>query len=142
MKTVAYFALAVVLCAFGYLALFSIGAPFLLTGIAMIAVYPWRRRRTVLWPTLASIWALSATYVLIAPLGCTSTAGALPAVPGEEAPATSNGVTECANLLGIDYSGGATYQPPLLPALLVGIAVAIVVALAVRAIVVRRPVAA
>ena len=142
MRSVAYLALAVVLCAFGYLALLSIGSPFLLTGVSMLIVYPWRSRPSALWPTLASVWALSATYVLIAPLSCSSTAGALPAVPGTRAPSTSNGVTVCSNLLGIDYSGGASYNPPLLPALLAGIAVAIVIALSLRAILVRRAVTA
>lgn len=141
MKSFAYLALAIALCVFGFFGLLSIGAPFLLTGVPMLIVYPWRSRRSVLWPTLASVWALSATYVLVAPLGCSSS-GSAPSLPGSAPSSTSGGVTSCANLLGIDYSGGASYNPPLLPALLAGIAVAIVVALALRALLVRRAVTA
>jgi len=142
MKSVAYLSVAVVVCAFGFLALLSIGAPFLLTGVAMLLVYPWRSRPSVLWPTLASIWALSATYVLVAPIGCSSTGGRQPAILGSPSPAIGRSVTTCTNLLGIDYSGGANYNPPLLPALLAGISVAIVVALLLRAVLVRRAVPA
>ena len=34
---------AIALCAFGTVAILSVGAPFFLTGAAMLAVSPWRR---------------------------------------------------------------------------------------------------
>ena len=120
--TFAYFALAIALCAFGYVALFSVGAPFFLTGATMIGVSPWRSRGTVLWPALAAPWAFTAAYILIAPLGCTTTGS----------PASARAVTQCTNVLGIDYRGGASYDPPLMPALLAGLVAAVVVVVTLR----------
>ena len=64
-----YFAIAITLCAFGFVAIFSVGAPFLLTGAAMLVASPWRGRRDVLWPVVAAPWAFTVTYILLAPLG-------------------------------------------------------------------------
>jgi hypothetical protein len=129
----AYWGVAVVLVGFGYLALFSIGAPFLLTGTAMMVVSPWRNRREVLWPTLVGVWVFLLGYLLVAPLGCTSTAIAVtagsPAAPSH---------TTCANILGIDYSGTGTYEPTLLPALVFGAAAGAAGALVTRLLFRRR----
>jgi hypothetical protein len=74
---------------------------------------------------------LSAGYVLLAPLGCT-TSSPLSHPYGF----TPTGHTVCTNLLSIDYSGSGNYQPSLIPALLGGVALAILggvaVALAIR----------
>src|SRR6266508_4677853 len=70
MGTAAYWGVAVLLVGFGFLGLFSIGAPFLLTGTAMMVVSPWRNRREVLWPTLVGVWVFVLGYVLVAPLSC------------------------------------------------------------------------
>ncbi len=131
--TAAYWGVAVVLVGFGYLALFSIGAPFLLTGIAMMVVSPWRSRREVLWPTLVGVWVFVLGYLLVAPLGCTSTAAA---VTAGSPVATSH--TTCTNILGIDYSGTGNYQPTLLPALVLGAAAGAAGALATRFLLRRR----
>ena len=133
MGTAAYWVVAVLLVGFGFLGLFSIGAPFLLTGIAMIVVSPWRNRREVLWPTLVGVWALLLGYLLVAPLGCTSTAIA---VTAGSPVATSH--TTCANILGIDYSGTGTYDPTMVPALVVGAAAGAAGALATRFLLRRR----
>ena len=111
--TTAYWALAVLLVGFGYLALFSIGAPFLLTGAAMMVVSPWRSRPEVLWPALVGVWAFVLGYLLVAPLACTSTGIAV--TTGSP---LSVSHTTCTNILGIDYSGTGTYNPSLVPALL------------------------
>jgi hypothetical protein len=131
--TAAYWGVAVVLVGFGYLALFSIGAPFLLTGIAMMVVSPWRSRHEVLWPTLVGVWVFVLGYLLVAPLGCTSTATA---VTVGSPVATSH--TTCTNILGIDYSGTGTYEPTLLPALVFGAAAGAAGALVTRFLVRRR----
>lgn len=131
MRTVAYVGLAIAFLVFGYLALFSIGAPFFLTGVAMLAVMPWRHRPAVLWPALVAPWAFALGYVLIAPLGCTSTASA---AAGE---AAGPSFTTCTNVLGIDYSGEGPYNAPLLPAFAAGIAVALLAAFGVRRAVAR-----
>jgi hypothetical protein len=71
--TFAYFAIGIALCAVGFIAIFSVGAPLFLTGLVMLAVSPWRERRGVLWPGIAAVWTFTVTYVLLAPLGCTGT---------------------------------------------------------------------
>lgn len=118
------------LIAFGMVAIFSIGAPFFLLGIVLAVLAPWRREVRVIAPAIAGVLGLVAGYVLVAPLGCTATA-------------TSTGAsfTTCSNILGLDYSGSGTYNPSLLPALLVGLAVAVVTAGLTR-LVTARPRAA
>jgi hypothetical protein len=114
---------------FGFVAIFSIGAPFFLTGAAMVAVGPFRHRRDVLWPALAAVWSFVVAYVLVAPGVCTGTS--LPAVRGSTATAQV-GRTICTNVLGIDYSGSGLYNPPLMPALLAGLVAGAVVGFALR----------
>jgi hypothetical protein len=126
-----YLALAVVLVLFGFVGLLSIGAPFLLTGLAMLVVYPWRRRRDILWPALAGVWGLVLGYILVAPLGCTTSS-----IPSDHA-LVSEGFTRC-NGVFFDYAGGGSYNPPLLPALLVGLVVAVVSAAVVRTVLSRE----
>jgi hypothetical protein len=128
-SSIAYWAGAAVLMLFGFVAIFSIGAPFLLTGAAMMVVGPWRHRRHVLWAALAAVWSFVVTYVLVAPGVCTGTS--LPAVRGITTTAQV-GRTTCTNVLGIDYSGSGLYNPPLMPALFAGVVAAVVVGLALR----------
>jgi membrane-bound ClpP family serine protease len=131
--TLAYWAVAVLFVGFGYLGLLSIGAPFLLTGIALMVVSPWRSRPEVLWPALVGVWAFVLGYVLVAPFGCTSTA--ISETVGSPR-AVSH--TTCTNILGIDYSGTGIYNPSLVPALLAGVAAGGAGALATRILIVRR----
>jgi len=131
--TFAYFAIGIALCAAGFIAIFSVGAPLFLTGLVMLAVSPWRERRGVLWPGIAAVWTFTVTYVLLAPLGCTGTS-----LPGG---ATSS-FTECSNVLEIDYRGVGDYDPPLMPALLAGLVAGALVAVLLRRLLVRRRVEA
>jgi hypothetical protein len=128
-SSIAYWAGAAVLMLFGFVAIFSIGAPFFLTGAAMIVVGPWRHQRDVLWPALAAVWSFVVAYILVAPGVCTGTS--LPAVRGIAATAQV-GRTTCTNVLGIDYSGSGLYNPPLMPALLTGLVAGAVVGFALR----------
>jgi hypothetical protein len=130
---IAYWAVAVLFVGFGYLALFSIGAPFLLTGTAMMVVSPWRSRPEVVWPVLVGVWAFVLGYVLAAPLGCTSTA--ISSTAGSPL-AVSH--TTCTNILGIDYSGTGIYNPSLVPSMLAGVAAGGGGALATRFLLLRR----
>lgn len=130
---VVYWSIAAVLAVIGFLDLAGIGWPLFLTGVAMLAVGPRRHDPAVLWPVLSGVWAFLVGYVLVAPMGCTSFAGALVGGGSQLV-----GHTVCTNVLGLDYSGGAAYRPPLLPALLVGMALGLVVASAVRWLL-RRP---
>jgi hypothetical protein len=122
---VAYWSLAVALIAFGLLGLISIGLPFLLTGIAMAALAPRRADRTILWPTLIGIWGFVLGYVLTGPIGCATTSSAEPGSSVVES-------TSCGNVLGLDYSGGAGYEPPLLPAALAAVVLGAAAALLAR----------
>jgi hypothetical protein len=133
--SVAYWSVAVSFTVFGFLDLIAIGAPFFLTGLAMIAVGRHRHDPAVLWPALTGVWAFVLGYALTAPLGCTTS-------PGGAASGSGSGVTFahtwCTNVLGLDYSGGAGYRPPLLPAFLAGIGLGLAVALTVRWVLSRR----
>lgn len=123
--------LAFALVGFGMLAIFSVGAPFLLTGVLMLALWRHRSRGDVLAPVLLWPWVFVVTYFLVGPLGCTTTAS--PAT----ADASGTSFTECSNVIGIDYSGTGSYAPPLLPALLAAAAVATVVSGVLRVSMVR-----
>jgi len=127
----AYGALAAGLVLFGIAGLFSIGAPFLFTGLAMLICFPWRHRRDILWPALASVWGLTVGYILVAPLSCTSSAFSSADGVAIEAGTTCNGLL-------LDYAGGPLYNPPLLPSVLVGLATGAASALLVRMLVAHR----
>lgn len=105
MGTAAYWAVALLLVGFGYLALFGIGAPFLLTGFTMMVVSPWRNRRDVLWPALVGVWAFVLGYVLVAPLSC-------------ETSSSMDPITVCTHVFGIRWYGG---NPSLFPAFVIGV---------------------
>lgn len=104
-RTATYWALVAVLCLFGLFGIFSIGAPFLLLGLTLAVVAPWRRRPAVLWPAVGSVVAFMVGFILVTPLGCTTSASA-------ESVAQT---TTCNNALGINYSGSGLYDPSLLP---------------------------
>jgi hypothetical protein len=130
-RTWLYIILAVGLFLFGVAGVLSIGMPFLLTGLVMLLLLPWRRRGDILWPSIASIWGLTLGYVLVAPLSCsTSVAPSGSVLPMGDSATTCNGLL-------FDYSGSSSYNPPLLPALLVGVAVALAAWIAVKALVTR-----
>jgi hypothetical protein len=132
MRTSAYLAVAVVLVAFGVLAILTIGAPFLLTGLLMLALFGHRSRSDVMVPVLLWPWVFTFVYVLLGPLECTTT----PSESAGEAPGPSS--TSCTNVLGIDYSGPVPYSAPLLPALLGAAAIATGVSLAAASVLRRR----
>ncbi|HEX9716729.1 MAG TPA: hypothetical protein VGA93_02180 [Actinomycetota bacterium] len=117
-----YWAGAFVLIGFGLVAIFSVGAPFLLTGLAMLIVGPWRHRPAILWPVLVGVWAFVLGYGLIAPLGCSTT-------PGPDA------VTVCTHVFGIRWYGG---DPGLQPAILAGVVAGAIGASVTRFLLARR----
>jgi hypothetical protein len=122
-----YWSLVAALIGFGLLALFSIGLPFLVTGLALVILRPVRHRPASFWPVLIAVWAFFLGYLLVAPLGCTSSI----------APAQSH--TTCSSLLG-HYSGGDGYNPALWPAVAAGVLMAICGwALSRRFLKARRP---
>jgi hypothetical protein len=131
-RGIAYWAGAALLMLFGFVAIFSLGMPFLLTGAAMMVLGPFRHRRDVLWPALGAVWSFVVAYIVVAPLGCTGTSVAV--VPNIGHAAQVGRTTwACTNVLGIDYSGsGMSYDPPLMPALLTGLVAGGVVGFALR----------
>jgi hypothetical protein len=124
---IAYWTLVVFLIGFGYLGLLSIGMPFLLLGITLAILSQRRHETGVVATGVAAIVGFTLGYVLVAPLGCTSSG----AGPG------SISHTVCSNILGIDYSGVGLYNPSLAPGLLAGLFVAVSFALGTRWIVRR-----
>jgi hypothetical protein len=124
----AYLAVGIALALFGYLALFSIGFPFLLTGVLMLALTPVRRRAAIIVPTLLWPWVFTIGYLLVAPLGCTTFT--MPRIAGGVRDSVE-GSTRC-HALFFTYAGDALYNPPIWPALLVGVVFATGVALIAR----------
>lgn len=119
---IAYWGLVVFLIVFGFLGLLSIGFPFLLLGITLAILSQRRHEPGVIPAGVAAIVGFTVGYILVAPLGCTSSGGA----PG------SIFHTVCSNIVGIDYSGAGIYNPSLLPGLLAGILAAVAFALGAR----------
>jgi hypothetical protein len=122
---VAYYAVASILVAFGVLGILSIGLPFLLIGVVLLALGPSRRRPERLWPPIVGVVVWTGTFVALVPTTCSVTGRAR--VGG---PVTT--VEACRNLLGFDPVGGQV------TALLVASAAAIAVGISVRAFLVRR----
>ena len=113
-----YWLSSLAMVAFGFIASFSIGQPFFLVGLVMLSVGAFRDRPLIFWPPVAAVVAYNVTYLAIAPLACTSTAGT-----------RASSSTACSSLLGIRYDGAGAYNPPLTPAILTGLAAAAVVLL-------------
>jgi len=122
-----YWIITVVLIAFGFLAALSIGQPFLMLGLAMLVLSPFRTRPLIFWPPLLAVVAYNLAYLVVAPFSCTESTDL------NGAPAA----TVCSSLIGIRYTGDAAYNPSLLPAIAVGLAVAAITAL-VTFLVLRR----
>jgi hypothetical protein len=108
-----YWAVVVVLVAFGTITGFTIGLPFLLIGLTLGVMAPFRKRAVVFWPVVITVLAFIGGFGAVAPISCSTTS--FRAAAGQ---AASN--TTCTNLLGIDYSGPGTYNPSLVPALASG----------------------
>lgn len=100
-----YWVASLSLIAFGVVAMFSIGRPFLLVGLAMLILGPLRNRPVLFWPPLVAVIAYNVCYWAVAPFACTAT---------EAVGGTST--TICSSLIGIDYSGSGIYNPSLDPA--------------------------
>jgi hypothetical protein len=133
MRKAAYVAVAIVLAVFGFLALFSIGFPFLLTGLVMLALTPRRQDVAIIIPALVWPCALTLGYVLVAPLGCrTLSIGEV-----RDGVGTIGGSTTC-HAVFFSYAGDVSYSPPTWPAILVGVTFATGVAFLIRSAIIRR----
>jgi hypothetical protein len=128
---VTYWVLSLALLSFGVIAMFSVGRPFAMIGLTLLALGPVRKRPMLFWPPLAAVVAWNLGYLAIAPYSCTATQTiGVGAAPGDE------GTTLCSSLVGITYSGRGVYNPSLEPANQVGLLLAaltfVVVLAAVR----------
>jgi hypothetical protein len=108
-----YWPLAAIPVAFGFVTISSIGMPFLALGITLIVLARWRDQPRIFWPPLVGVLSFFIGFVLIAPWNCTATATA-----------SGDMFTTCSNALGVDYSGGGLYNPPLWPAVAAGLILA------------------
>lgn len=110
-----YWAASLGLIAFGVVAMFSIGRPLLLVGLAMLLLGLLRSRSVLFWPPLVAVIACNGGCWAVAPLYCTAT---------EVAGGTST--TTCSSLIGIGYSGSGIYNPSLDPANQAGLLLAVI----------------
>jgi hypothetical protein len=130
--TIAYWALAVFLTAFGIPALASIGAPFLLVGMVMMALWPMRRRARAFWPVLVGVIVFCAVYTLVAPFGCERSGFLSPEGAEVDEQAT------CTSIVGVGYSGSGDWDPSYVPAILAGLGIGVVAGAVTRQLVGRR----
>jgi len=84
-----YWVVVSLLCVFGVVGIFSVGMPFLLLGVTLAAVSPWRAQRAVLWPAVTAVVGFVVGYILVAPLSCTATASSSPPAADHRNPALS-----------------------------------------------------
>lgn len=117
MGNVAYWLLTAFLIVFGVIAGFSIGQPFLLVGLVLALLAPFRRRPIVFWPILLAVVGFDVGYWAVAPLACTATTVL------DSSGTASAGTTVCTSLIGLRYEGTGAYSPPLLPGILAGVVV-------------------
>ena len=113
-----YWALVAALLGFGLLALFTIGAAFILVGITLALLAPFRHRPEVFWPLLLLVIGFIVGYALLAPLSCTQEAFT-DLEPGR----TVETEVVCRSLAGITYTGSET--PTVVPGLIAGVVVAV-----------------
>lgn len=67
-STVLYCSFAGVLMVFGVIAGASIGIPFLVVGLALAVVAPWRKHPDVVWPAIIAVLGTAAGYFATAAL--------------------------------------------------------------------------
>lgn len=96
-----YWVVALAVTLFGFVAGFSIGAPFLVLGLALFVLGPFRRRPRVFWPPLVAVSAFLVTVALLFPLWCVATS---------EAGGGSS--TVCTSIAGPTWAGTGLYNPP------------------------------
>ncbi len=118
----AYWITSLALVVFGFLTGFSIGQPFLLVGLALIVLGPFRRRPRIFWPALLAVIALDIGYWAVVPFSCTASAGV--GADATTAEVGAGATTVCSSLIGLRYSGEGIYDPSRLPALAAGLLLA------------------
>jgi hypothetical protein len=111
---------------FGVLGIFSIGLPFLALGFTLAVLSGARRLPHIFWPPIVGVILFFAAYVLLAPLGCRSTATVAEEIGPGDLESTTTFMEQrvtCDRLVLPDTSG--TKNPPLWPAVLSAVAAAL-----------------
>ncbi len=134
--------LTAALIVFGVFGFFSVGLPFLALGFTLAVLSGARRLPHVFWPPIVGVILFFVTYVLLAPLGCRTSATEAEVVgPGnvEVTPTFNQQRITCDRLVLPDTVG--TENPPLWPAALAAVAAAFGGANLARLAILRRPTA-
>ena len=107
----------------GILGWFSFGLPLFALGFTLAVLSGARRLPHIFWPPIVGVILFFATYILLAPLGCSTTPVEV-AGPGDIEPTTtfSEQRVTCDRLVLPDTVG--TESAPLWPAALAAVAVA------------------
>ena len=84
-----------------------------------------RPKEPNLLPLAIAALGFVAGFILLVPLGCTSEEISIIESRSSDT-ASSTGQTSCSNVMGLDYRGEGSYNPPLWPAALAGVAAAAV----------------
>jgi len=100
-----YWLVAIVLIVFGILGSLSIGLPFLLVGLTLLALAPLRGRARAFWPPLTAMVAGNLAFWLITPFYCTASSEVSVDTTGAST-IVSNSAT-CASLLGVPWPANA-----------------------------------
>lgn len=119
-----YWVIVVALLVFGLLAIFTIGAAFLVLGVTLIILSPFRSKPSIFWPGLALVVGFLVGYALVAPSSCSQST--------EFRPATGQNVTSqvvCRSLIGVEYSGPTRFQPTRTPGVVAGGVIAVLAAI-------------
>jgi hypothetical protein len=129
----AYWLLTAALIVFGFIGGFTIGQPFLLLGVTMLVLGPFRGRPLVFWPPMLGVLAFVVAFMAIAPFSCTGTA-----VLDGSSLGGSGGSTVCTTLIGIRYESEGIVNPSLLPGVVTGVLAGLATALLTFVLLWRR----
>ena len=136
--SVVYWMLAFVSIAFGVVAIFSIGLPFVVLGLLLVILGPFRTKRLVFWPALAGAILAIVGWMGTTPLSCKTSVGIqLLLERGRDvAEGSTEGRTTCDRLLLPDAVGAD--EPSAWPSIATGLALGLVGATVTRTVLRRR----
>lgn len=117
-----YWFTSLALLVFGFLGALSIGQPFFWVGLTMLLLGAFRGRPLIFWPPLLGVIAYNLAFLAVAPFYCTASS-----------PIGGTGKTVCTSLIGLRCIGEGSFNPSLMPAVMVGWLVAGLTAAAVFA---------
>jgi hypothetical protein len=115
-----YWLVTGVFIVFGFLAIFSVGLPLLVLGLAMAALSDIRDRPATFWPPLVGIALFFVAYILVAPLTCSQTPVPVTVGSPSDVEPQMNPMT-CTRIVLPDYSGVS--EPALWPSVVAALAV-------------------